>query len=150
MLMRDEVLYEVLSDLREAYDALNWNHCMEILVGYGLGQNIEGLLRKYWERLTMVAQAGCYYGALYKGQQGVTQGGLLFPTIFNMVVDAVIQYWMVVVVVGKELGTEGFGKSVQMLDTLFYADGGLLTSPRPAWIQEEMDVLIGLFDWALL
>ena len=38
----------------------------------------------------MVAQAGGYYGTGFKGARGVTQGDPLSPTIFNVVVDAVV------------------------------------------------------------
>ena len=40
----------------------------------------------------MVARAGSYYEKGFKGEQGVTQGDPLSPTIFNVVVDAVIGY----------------------------------------------------------
>ena len=42
----------------------------------------------------MVAQAGRYYGSPFTCYRGVTQGNLLYPTIFNMVVDAVIRHWV--------------------------------------------------------
>ena len=45
-------------------------------------------------RLTMVARAGGYYGEAFKGVREVTLGGLLSPTIFNVVVDAVIRHWI--------------------------------------------------------
>ena len=40
----------------------------------------------------MVAKAGGYFGRLFKWYQGVTQGDSLSPTIFNVVVDAVIRH----------------------------------------------------------
>ena len=40
----------------------------------------------------MVARAGGYYGTAFKGERGVTQGGPLSPTIFNVVVDAVVRH----------------------------------------------------------
>ena len=46
----------------------------------------------------MVSQTGRYYGAPFKGYQGVTKGDPLSPTILNMVVDALIQKWVTVVV----------------------------------------------------
>ena len=42
----------------------------------------------------MVAMAGGYYGESFKGDRGVTQGDLLLPTIFNVVVDEVVRHWV--------------------------------------------------------
>ena len=42
----------------------------------------------------MVARAGDYYGTGFKGARGVTQGNPLSPTIFNVVVDAVVRHWV--------------------------------------------------------
>ena len=41
----------------------------------------------------MVAIAVGYYGSDFQSFMGVTQGDPLSPTIFNVVVDAVVQYW---------------------------------------------------------
>ena len=43
---------------------------MDILVGYGFGPRAERILRFYWENISMVARAGLYYGALFKGHWG--------------------------------------------------------------------------------
>ena len=40
----------------------------------------------------MVARAGGYYGTAFQRERGVTQGDPLPPTIFNVVVDAVVQH----------------------------------------------------------
>ena len=45
----------------------------------------------------MVAKADGYFRRLFKEYQVVTQGDPLSPTIFNMVLDAVIRHWMTVV-----------------------------------------------------
>ena len=91
--MREEVLYVIFLDLTKAYDALDRSRCLEILEGYGVGPGARGLLTTYWRRLTMVARAGGYYGEAFKGARGVTQGDPLSPTIFNVVVDAVVRHW---------------------------------------------------------
>ena len=46
----------------------------------------------------MVTRAGRYFGVTFKGYRGVTQGDLLYPTIFNMVVKTIIHHWLTVVV----------------------------------------------------
>ena len=42
----------------------------------------------------MVTRAGGYYGDAFKGNQGVTQGNPLSPTIFKVVVDVVVRHWV--------------------------------------------------------
>ena len=65
--MREEVLYVVFLDLTKAYDALDRSRSLEILKGYGVGERVRRLLTVYWERKTMVARAGSYYGKGFKG-----------------------------------------------------------------------------------
>ena len=42
----------------------------------------------------MVNRARVYYGGPFKGYWGLTHGEQLSPTIFNVVVDAVVQHWI--------------------------------------------------------
>ena len=48
----------------------------------------------------MMGRAGGYYGTAFQGARGVTLGDPLYPTIFNVVVDAVVHNWVTVVVEG--------------------------------------------------
>ena len=50
----------------------------------------------------MVARAGGYYRKGFKGGRGVTQGDALSPTIFNVVVDAVVRHWVTIAVTEAE------------------------------------------------
>ena len=75
--MRDEVLRVIFMDLHKVYDALDRSRCLGILEGYGMGPRALRLLRLYWARLRMVARAGGYYGAPFRGERGVTQGNPL-------------------------------------------------------------------------
>ena len=96
--MMEEVLYVMFLDLTKAYDALEKSRSLEILQGYGVGERVRRMLREYWKRTTMVARAGSYYGKGFKGGRGVTQGDPLSPTIFNVVVDAVVRHWITIAV----------------------------------------------------
>ena len=51
MAMREEVLYEV----KKAYDALDWEHFIEILVGYVIGPHMERVVHLEWDHLLMMA-----------------------------------------------------------------------------------------------
>ena len=60
----------------------------------------------------------------------MTQGDPLSPTIFNVVVDAVVRHW-VEVMVEREGGQDGNRKEGQHQRALFYADDGMVTSSEP-------------------
>ena len=61
--MREEVLYKAILNLRKSYDALDWDCCVEIFVGYDIRPRMARFLYIYWDHLLIVAQAGQYYGA---------------------------------------------------------------------------------------
>ena len=143
--MREEVLYMIFLDLTKAYDALDRSRCLEILEGYGVGPSARRLLKTYWRRLTIVARAGGYYREAFKGARRVTQGDPLSPTIFNVVVDAVVRHWIDVLVAETaekgETGREGRHQSA-----VFYADDGVVVSLDPAWLQGAFSALVAIFD----
>ena len=147
--MREEVLYVIFLDLTKAYDALDRSRCLDILEGYGVGPGTRRLLQNDWRRLTMVARAGGYYGEAFKGARGVTQGEPLSPTIFNVVVDAVVRHWiygLVAETVEKgETGREGRHQS-----EVFYADDGMVILSDPDWLQGAFSALVAIFDRVVL
>ena len=143
--LREEVLYVILLDLTKAYDALDRSRCLEILEGYGVSLNARRLLKTYWRRLTMVARAGGYYGKAFKGARGVTHGNPLSPTIFNVVVDAVVQQWIDGIVgEAEEKGETGREGRHQL--AVFYANDGMVVSSDPAWLQGASSALVAIFD----
>ena len=95
--MREEVIYMIFLYLTKAYDALDKSRSLEILKGYRVGERVIRMLREYWNKSTMVARSGGYYRTGFKGERGVTQGNPLSPTIFNVVVDAVVRHWVTLV-----------------------------------------------------
>ena len=78
----------------------------------------------------MAARAGGYYGKAFKGARGVTQGDPLSPTIFNVVVDAVVRHW----IEGLKTETEEKGETGREGNFLavFYADDGMVGASDPA------------------
>ena len=93
----------------------------------------------------MVARAGGYFGMPFKGYLSITRGGPLSPKIFNVVVDAVIRYWVALVAPTKD-GMEGLGLSIQDLVVYLYADGVFVASIQTARLQTTFDALSGLFE----
>jgi hypothetical protein len=93
-----------------------------------------------WHNATMVARASGCYGDPFKAGRGVTQGGPLSPTRFNVVVDAVIRHWLSIVC-EDAMDTEGFGLECQRKTALFYADDGLVASTDEEWLQGAFDLI---------
>ena len=81
----------------------------------------------------MVERAGGYYGTAFKGEQGVTQGDPLSPTIFNVVVDAVVCHWVTCVIADAEERGELLKEGRHQAE-LFYADDCMVASSDPRWI----------------
>ena len=93
----------------------------------------------------MVAKAGGYFGRPFKGYQGVTQGKPLSPTIFNVVVEAVIRHW-VAVVTPTEAVMGVLGLTIIYLVDYLYAGDGLVALTQPERLQRAFGVLTGLFN----
>ena len=93
----------------------------------------------------MAERAGGYYGEAFKGNRGVTEGDLLSPTIFNIVADAVVRHWVVVMMEVAEEQGERVQESRHQ-NALFCADDGMVALLDPRWIQDSCSTLVSLFD----
>ena len=73
----------------------------------------------------------------------MTQGDPLSPTIFNVVVDAVVRHWLEGLKTAKEeKGTKGGGP----FSVVFYADDGMVGASDPEWLQGAFSALVAIFD----
>ena len=93
----------------------------------------------------MVSRAGGYYGEVFKGARGVTQGDPLSPTIFNVVVDAVVRHWIDRIVNEAEEKGETKREERHQLE-VFNANDGMVVSSDPAWLQGAFSALVAIFD----
>jgi hypothetical protein len=104
------------------------------------------LLQTCWDNQQIIASQAGYCGSPFQAHGGVTQGGIVSPTIFNMIVDGVVRSWL------HGLSQEGNGVdtalavNIQEQLVCFYAEDGLLPSRDPEWLQMAFDRLIPLFE----
>ena len=89
----DEPLFMVFVDLKKAYYSLDREQAMRILERYGVGANIRRIIRLIWQGDTMVPRQAGYFGKPFEARRGVRVGDTMSPTIFNIMVDAVIRNW---------------------------------------------------------
>ena len=139
---REQVpLYGIFLDLRKAFDAMDRGRCLAILEDAGVGPHALRLLRTFWERETLVCRAAGYYGVPFRAERGVTQGGPLSPTVFNLMVDAIMREWV------YQMEATGIdADDVRVIAAVFYADDSLVAARDPTLLQRAFDILTALFD----
>ena len=94
---------------------------MEIIRGCGLGPNIKWLLQQYWDGKKVVPKSGKCFRCPFRIDRGVTQVYPVSPTIFNIVVDAVVSA-VLLEVCGPHVAQHGLGWSAGEDNICFYAD----------------------------
>lgn len=108
---------------------------MEIPKKYGVDLSILGLLKFYWDYQYCVAKSGNYHGETFVPYQGATQSGIVSPTLFNVIMDAVI--WKLNVDVMEDVTVENTGLSgdnICCLVSLFYVGDGAFGSLNLEWL----------------
>ena len=93
----------------------------------------------------MVDRAAGYYRTAFGGERGVTQGDPLSPTIFNVVVDAVILHWVNGILEAAEAKGKT-GREGRQQSALFYANDSMVVLSDPAWLQGAFTAQVFIFD----
>jgi Reverse transcriptase (RNA-dependent DNA polymerase) len=82
----------------------------------------------------MIPKQAGFYGKPFRAKRGVRQGDIISPTIFNIIVDAVIREW------------SSNSDNNQHVEGIFYADDGLLISEDPPKVQQALDIFTDGFS----
>jgi hypothetical protein len=81
-------LCQTYLDLRKAYDALYWGHCLKILAGYGVGPKLLRLQKQFWKNPKMCVMLGAIMGSPLEPIEALCRGGLS-PASCSMFVSTV-------------------------------------------------------------
>jgi hypothetical protein len=136
-------LYAIFLDLHKAYDSLDRGRTIEILRWYGVGPRIIQLLRTFWTSQHSAVRQGGYHSGTFQVERGVTQSDIPSPTIFNIVVDAIVRYWTAEVV-GDQADIDRCD-TWPVVSSTVYIDDGLLTSHAAEKLQSTYTLLRELF-----
>ena len=127
--MVQKTLYFIFLDLQKSHNTVDREQLLEILEGYGVGPNTLGLLRFYWDSQRCVNKSGNYHRETFVPHRGATQGGILLPTLFNVLVDTVVRKWLADVMLDMITANTGLrGDDVGCFASLLYADDGVIGS----------------------
>ena len=74
-----------------------------------------------------------------------TQGGLISPTLFNVVVDDLVGKWLAMTAEDQAVAQEGLVLNVRTCMVLLYSDYSMIGAQDLHWLQNVLNVLIGLF-----
>ena len=76
----------------------------------------------------MVPRQNVFHVPAFLATRGSTQGGLVSPTLFNVVVNNVIRTFLDMTVEDQRVDHDGLGETVGRCLGVFYADDGMVGS----------------------
>ena len=128
------------------YDTVNRERLLEIQEGYGVGPNVLGLLKFYWDHQRFVAKCRKYHKETFLIYRGATQGGVVSPTLCNLLVGALVQKWWTDIIEDMTTANSGLqGNIIGHMSSLFYADDGAIGSKDHELLKNVTQHLCNLF-----
>jgi Reverse transcriptase (RNA-dependent DNA polymerase) len=126
-------MYMIFLDLKKAYNAINHSRFIRFLQQYGVGPNMLQIMKNIWDHDTIIPKPNQFFGQAFKAERGVRQGDIISPTLFNIMLDAVLR------------DSDNNAQMDNITKVQFYADKGFIASPDHTITQHTLDALLHSF-----
>ena len=83
---------------------------------------MRGILEEFWEWQEVVTRENGCHGPHIQATRRTTHGGLLSPTLCNIILDNVVRNWLALMVENELVAHEGLGIAVGQCLGMFYGD----------------------------
>ena len=118
----------VLLDLNKAYYTIERGRLLSTLEIYSTCPCMCRLLAVFWNQQEFVTHKNGYHVLHFKSTQGTTQGRLISPTLFNLIVNNVVRNWITMTVDDQLVTHEESVIAVGRCLVLFYAENDVVGS----------------------
>ena len=112
---------------------------------YGGGPNLQRLLQRFWNKQVVFFKARKFSEWPFGTERGVTKGDPVSPTIFNILMVAVVRAVMLEVFGPKE-AHHMLGWKVGEHNIIFYYDKGCIWESNPIWVQTTLTAVVRMLD----
>ena len=138
-----EPLFQVFLDVQKVCDSLDRGQCMEIMRGYRMVQNMARLIAHHWESFIFVPKGGIFLETAFGTGKGFTQGYLVYPMIFNIVVDAVARA-VLELICGPQEVWHRMGWLTGERKVVFYVYYGRIAGRGHFWLQDTLMATVAM------
>ena len=131
--------------LQKTYDTVDRGCFLSTLEGYVSGPHMCRLLYVFWDQQEVFTRQKGYQIPHFKVIWGTTQGGIISPTLIDLIVNNVVIYWLALTVEDQLVAHKGLGLAIGRCLRLFYSDDGVVGLRYLEWLQGALNLLIGIF-----
>ena len=135
----------VLLDLRMSYNTVDLGRIIGTLEEYRARPQMWEILETLWNHQEVVTRKSGYHSPNFKAARGTTQGGIISPTLFNVVVDNVVHTYLSIPVEDQTVAQEVLELNLGRWLVGFFAGDGMIGTKDSEWLQNALNVLIVVF-----
>ena len=96
--VEQDPLFLVFLDLSKAKNTVDLGHLISDMEGYDAGPQMCELLSNFWVHQEVFTRQNDFHSANFKAAWWTIQGGIISPTLFNVVLDNLVWTWMTITV----------------------------------------------------